>query len=326
VALVRATVPRAPRSAWALAAAVGAVVDADAVSAFFGSSAFLAWHRTYTHSLLATALLAALLSVAYRRFGAKSLQDRFPRATVFVTILLVLWLHLAMDACQSEGVALFWPFSSQRIATDWLPNIDPWILGLLLAAILLPGLFRLVSEEIGARDKKPRGQAGAIFALATILLYVGVRATLHSNAIAMLEAHTYRGQLSRRAGAFPEAASLLTWHGIVETERAVHQMPVHAGPNESFNPEGGVSLFKPEPSPALEAARNTEAAKKFLRVARFPKATIEKTETGYQVELRDLRYAAAGETQREIAVVVELDPAGKVINQELIWARDTRRR
>jgi hypothetical protein len=86
-----------------------------------------------------------------------------------------------------------------------------------------------------------------------------------------------------------------------------------------------VVLFKPELSPALEQARQSDAAKKFLAIARFPKASIEKTQEGYEVQFRDLRYVATGETQHELAVRVETDHAGKVRDDELVWARELRR-
>jgi len=230
-----------------------------------------------------------------------------------------------MDACQSDGVALLWPFRDERIAADWLPGLDPWILVILIAAMALPELLHLVSSEIGAKEKRPRGQRGAIIGLAFVLVYVGARATLHSNAVAMLQARTYRSETPRRVGAFPESVSLLTWQGIVETESALHEIAVDVTVGGSFNPESGVNLYKPEPSSLLEAARNTAAAKAFLRVARFPKAAVQTTAAGYVVELRDLRYAAARETQHEIAVVVELDPGGKITSESFVWARDLHR-
>jgi hypothetical protein len=44
------------------------------------------------------------------------------------------------------------------------------------------------------------------------------------------------------------------------------------------------------------------------------------------VQIRDLRYAAAGEVKREPMVTVDLDPAGKIISAEIVWAnRETPR-
>jgi hypothetical protein len=190
----------------------------------------------------------------------------------------------------------------------------------------LPELLRLVSAEIGAKDRKPRGQIGAIIALFLVVLYVGARATLHSNAVGALESVTYRGELPRRVAAYPGPISLFTWSGVVETESTLHEIAVHVTSGALVNPDTGVMIHKPEVLPLLDTARRAPSAAAFLRVARFPKATIEKTETGFRIDLRDLRYAAAGESEREFLAIVELNPAGVIVNHELVWAREWRNR
>jgi membrane-bound metal-dependent hydrolase YbcI (DUF457 family) len=325
-ALTRAAFPRAPRSVLPIALAAGVIADLDEISAVFGPAAYLNWYRTYTHSLLTAILLAVLLALSYRFLAPQHLQSRFSSTAIFALTLLVQCLHLLLDVCQPDGVLVFWPFSAARIAKDWLTFVDPLILAALVAAILLPELFHLVSDEIGARDKKPRGKVGAIIALTVIALYIGARAILHSNAVAALDSRTYHGELPRRVAAFPVSTSPFTWNSILETESALHEITVSVAQSSSFNPDAGVTIHKPEASPVLDAARNDPLAIAFLKVARFPKARIEKTETGYQVELQDLRYAVAGESKREIAALFELNPAGKITHRELIWARDLRRR
>jgi hypothetical protein len=57
-----------------------------------------------------------------------------------------------------------------------------------------------------------------------------------------------------------------------------------------------------------------------MPVARFPKATIQKIDAGSEVQIRDLRYAAAGEVKREPMVSVDFDPSGKIISAEIVWA------
>jgi len=321
-ALRRAAFPRAPRSVLPIALAAGVIADLDEISAVFGPAAYLNWHRTYTHSLLTAILLAVLLALSYRFFAPQDLRSRFSSIAIFALTLLAQCLHLLLDLCQPDGVLLFWPFSAARIAKDWLTFVDPVILAVLVAAISLPELFHLVSDEIGARDKRPRGKVGAIIALTVIALYIGARATLHSNAVAILDSRTYHGELPRRVAAFPISTSPFAWNSILETESALHEITVSVAQSSSFNPDAGVTIHKPEASPILDAARNDPLAIAFLSVARFPKATIEKTETGYQVELRDLRYSVTGESRREIAALFELNAAGKIVDQKLMWARD----
>jgi len=333
----------------------GCLADVDWISQHSSASAFLTWHRTYTHSILGAFLISAILSAmliailygvgievwggmfiprgTLRKDQEISGDPRAMRSLVWHTLLVAGFvaplcaalLHIAMDACQSDGVSLSWPFSAKRFAADWLPGIDPWILTILIAAVALPELLHLVSSEIGAKAKKPRGQTGAIVGLALVVVYVGVRATLHANALALMESRTFHGETPRRASAFPETLSPLTWRGIVETEGALNEIEVNAASSDTFDPESSLRLFKPEPSPALDAARNTLVAKRFLAIAQIPKASLEKIESGYVVILRDLRYAGADETQHEIAALIHLDFNNRVTSEELVWARDLHR-
>ena len=318
--LARAIVPKAPRISWAVAIFAGAIADLDSLSAYFGPSAYFAWHRTFLHSIFISVLIAAAISLLYRALAPKPAQERFTFRAAFLIALLAQGLHLAMDACQWQGIELFWPFSARRVSADWLASVDPWILAVLVAAIAIPELLNLVSAEIGSRNKKPRGRTAGVLAFAAVFVYVATRATLHSNVVAALNDRTYAGESPRRVGAFPETTSPFVWHGLVDTDRDLHQLTVNVGPGASFDPESSINLFKPDSTPMLDAARNTAAAKQFLATARFPKATVQRTAKGYEVQFRDLQNAAAGETQPEIVAVVVLDDLTKVLSDELRWA------
>jgi membrane-bound metal-dependent hydrolase YbcI (DUF457 family) len=325
VSLAKIAMPRAPRFAWIAVILAGTAPDLDGLSVLAGPATYLRWHHTYTHSLAAAVLICIIATAVYvvqKPNGHASITTS--AAKIVSSLFAVTLIHIALDACQSDGITILWPFTSRRFAADLLAHIDPWIIAILVSAILLPELLRLVSAEIGSKDKSPRGRFGAASGLLFILVYIGVRATLHSNVIAAVEARSYRGESPRRVAAFPEAVSPLSWHAIVETDRALHELTVNEMPGPSFDPEASIVLFKPEPSPILEAARQSPAAKTFLSVARFPKASIEKTLEGYQVQLRDLRYAGLADTKHEIAVLVETDPVGNLRRADLVWASDLR--
>ena len=163
---------------------------------------------------------------------------------------------------------------------------------------------------------------GAIVGFILVILYVGGRADFHANVLATIEGRSYRDESPRRAAAYPESVSLFTWHAIVETDRALHEFTVEAAPGASFDPDDGTTLFKPESSTILERAQNAEAARKFLGISSFPKASVEKTPEGYQVQIRDLRYALSGEIRHEVVALVHTDSTGKVLEGELLWARN----
>jgi membrane-bound metal-dependent hydrolase YbcI (DUF457 family) len=310
-----------PRASWAtLIAAIlaGSAANLDNISAGVGPSAFLNWHRTATHSVLGTLVLTIVFAI-----GAALATRRQSKPDTFRTILLALLaactLHVAMDMTQNESVELLWPFRARRYSADWVAHFDLWILVILLAGALLPQLLALVTEEIGAKSKAPRGRIGAGIALLAVLGYIGARSVLHGNAFAMMEARTYRGELPRRVAAFAESDSPFHWRGLVETERAFYELDLSVAPGSSFNPDSGVVSYKPQSSAPLDAARTTESVRRFLEVAKFPKASVEKTNTGYRVQLRDLAEQREAHFSPHVVAIVETDANAKVLSDELAW-------
>jgi membrane-bound metal-dependent hydrolase YbcI (DUF457 family) len=316
--LKRAAFPRAPRNVTIAMLLAGTIADLDSLSAYFGPSAFLTFARTYLHSLLAALLLALLLAVFFQ-FPKRPIETQIPFSIIFVPAFSAALLHLLMDLCQSTGVELLWPLSTRRFSLDLLAHLDLWILGILLAGILLPLLSGLVTEEIGAKSKGPKGRVGASFALATLVLYSGARAVLHSGALTVLESRTYHGEPPRRTAAFAESTSPFRWHGIVETESALHEVDVEVGPGASFDPETAITSYKPEPSQALDAALNTPIARRFLQAARFPKASVEKTPQGFHIIVHTFPYTRDASSGPRVEVLIDTDPTGKLLSEELAW-------
>ncbi len=324
-ALKRAAFPRVTRSVTLAIVVAGTIADLDSFSSYFGPSAYLTFYRASCHSFLAALLFSLLVTLPFFLFKQKSAENQTPRATIFIAALVAALLHLFFDVLQSAGVELFWPFSARRFAMDGLPPLDLWALAILLAGILLPLLSGLVTEEIGARSKGPRGRPGASLALSALILYLGVRFIGHGSAIAALESRTYRGELPRKVAAFAESSSPFRWHGIVETERALHDVEVPVGPSADFDPSAAITTYKPEPSPALDAARNSAVARRFLQVARFPKATVEQTPEGFHVILRAFPYTRDSGAGLRVQAVIDTDPSGKVLSEDLAWLPSSRK-
>lgn len=320
--VTRAVFPRASRATLLAAVFAGVAADLDQLSAYAGPSAFLAWHRTATHSIVGTLVIAAaflvVVSLAVRRKPGPNPGIDALR-TVFLAILAACSLHVAMDLTQNESVQVLWPFRGQRYSADWVAHFDLWILLIFLAGALLPQLLALVTEEIGAKSKAPRGRAGAIVALLAVFIYTGARFVLHGNAVAMMEARTYRAELPRRVAAFAESDSPLHWRGIVETDRALNDLNLNLAGGSSFNPDAAVVYYKPESSAPLDAARTTESVRRFLAAAKFPKATVEKIDVGYRVQLRDLAQQQQARSGPRVIAIVDTDANAKVLSDELAW-------
>jgi membrane-bound metal-dependent hydrolase YbcI (DUF457 family) len=298
----------------------GTFADIDWFSAWFGPAAYFAARRTFTHSIPGTILVVAL-AVLFTRYISRKDQPE-PLLPLLLPLTIAAGLHVVLDLLQSEGVASLWPFSPKRYAADCLPSFDLWIFALLLAGLFIPELFRLVSYEIGAKDKRPRGRNGALIALALIALYIGARAILHANSAAALDPHSYKGESARSVAAYPDSLSVFTWHGVVETQSYLCQVPVPAGLGKSFDPEFADCLHKPEPSPELDAAQKTKVAQAYINAMPFPRATVSKTPDGSEILLRSMRDAAENQTRHRLAARILVGPQLKIPTQELIWLSD----
>jgi inner membrane protein len=319
VALARAGLEKTTRMATPMLVTAGLAADLDWVSRLGGARSFLHGHRTGTHSLVATAAIALATAGVFSWTGRKH-----PTAPVrFWPALAVSALgaagHLALDLPNSYGVKLLWPFREKWYAWDLVNPIDPWILILLLLGLLLPGLFRLISEEIGAKPKRRAPKRGAIVALILLVLYIGARWALHDRALEVLHSRVYHGATPLVVGAFPSGTTPLIWYGVVETDNALEEIEVPLGPSGRFDPDLGRTDFKPDPSPALEAARKSQVGQDFLQFARFPKASVERTDDGYRIELRDLRFAWPFPGDG-FSAVIELNRQFQVVNEELRYS------
>ena len=298
----------------------GTLADIDLVTAFFGPATYLAGHRTFTHSIPGAIAIMAVACVFTRYLSGKEQPE--PWAVVLFAPACAAVLHLLLDLGQSEGVALLWPLRQTRFATDWLPTVDPWLLALLLAGILVPELFLLVTSEIGAKSKSPRGRNGAAVAFLLILIYISARAILHSSTTALLEPRTYHGESARKVGSFPSALSLITWHGIVETESLTCFLEVPTGSAKNFDPEAADCMHKPESSRELDAAQKTTIAQEYLKIARFPRASVAKTQDGFEVILRSMVDQAQDETRHRVAAAISLTAQYAVTGQTFVWLND----
>ncbi|HUN62712.1 MAG TPA: metal-dependent hydrolase [Candidatus Sulfotelmatobacter sp.] len=297
----------------------GTLADVDLLSALFGPSAYFAARRTYTHSLLGT-VVVILLAILFTR--ALERKNPVRLASLFWPMLLAAGAHVLLDSLQCEGVMLLWPFRSTRFGANWLPSVDLWVVVLLLGGILVPELFRLVSSEIGAKNKAPRGRNGAVVVLVLLTFYIAGRAVLHASSNGLLGARSYQGESARLVGSYPDSFSVLTWHGVVETTSLLCQVDVPVGPGRAFDPESADCLHKPEASPELDAVQKTDLARKYVSAVPFPRAVVEKTQDGYEIVIRSMRDIVEGETYHRLAARFQVNADFSVSSEELVWTNE----
>lgn len=327
LALANAGLNRKTRFA-TLALLVGSnLPDVDLLSRIGGSASYLKYHRGITHSILGATVLAALLAVSIHYVGRRAVPPRKPGLPLDARWLFAIcWIalegHVLMDFTNSYGIRPFLPFNSRWYGWDIMFIFDPLLWVVLVAGLAVPALFRLISEEVGAR--KPGFRRGAIVSLCFLALLWGLRDLAHRRVLRQLDSHTYGEENPRRLGAFPSPANPFAWIGVVETDSAYHVLPANAL-DEDVDVEDTRVFYKPPSSPALEAAKKTPTAIIFLDFARFPWAHVEESEQGFDVALRDLRFYSPDSRRPGFVAQVELDKDLHVLSQSFSFRGRTRR-
>jgi inner membrane protein len=316
LALGRAGLSHVTRRAVPMILISGTAADLDLTSYVAGPSGFLALHRTASHSLLGAAAIAAGVAAGFSLLSRRQASQSVRLVSTLAVCAAGAGLHLLLDLTNSYGVMLLWPFSSRWFAWDYAESVDPGLLLILLAGLLVPVLLRLITEEIGARATRRPGQRGAVVALVLAALYIGGRALLHDRAVSLLNSHIYGQEEPIRVGAFPSFSPLM-WRGLVETETALYQVEVPLSPGGRFDPRAARGQFKPENSQALESATGSDAARAFLAFARFPLARVDVADEGFQVQIRDLRFATLPPSPTAFVAVIELNVRGEVTSSAL---------
>jgi inner membrane protein len=317
IALGRAGLNKITRAATPILLVSGLIADVDWVTRFGGAAAFLRGHRTLTHSLVGTVAIVAAVAAASWFTGRKYPKFAIRLLPALVISTIGAGAHLVLDMLNGYGVKLLWPFSPKWYAWDLADSVDSWILFFLLVGLFIPELFRLVLEEIGSKPKRHGRQRGAIFGLVFVALVIAGRAFAHQRAIALLDSRDYRGQTPLLVAAFPRPSNPLLWSGVVETDNAVINLEVPLGPGREFDPDLGDVHFKPETSTTLKDAVNSPSAIEFLNFARFPLASVQPKGDGFQVRLRDMRFASELAGRRGIIAVIDLNAQSLVIGDHV---------
>lgn len=328
LALARGGQKYLPRFGTAMVVVSGVAADLDYASYFGGPAAFLRFHRSALHSLPASAFMACVIAGAFcildRKASSRSAQAaafpplRFLPALAACAIGII--GHTLLDITTSDGLQLFWPFRERWFAWDIAPNLDPWLLLLVVAGLFLPHVMSLVSEEIGERKKSARGLRAAIITLLLMTSYLLVRANLHSRAVDLLISHEYHGRVPLSAGALPSASEPFQWRGVVVTDDTIEEITVRLAGSARFDPDRSIAHFKPVESAALDSGQQSRAAQEFLKYAQFPIASVGRLEDGYRFELHDLRFAADNRSPENIFVRVDFNSSLQAVREQYLFA------
>jgi inner membrane protein len=310
--------------------------DCDVLWELKGRIQALQYHRGITHSFVGVPFMAAAtLGFVYLlyRFWLRHSKPRpgYPPVRwkyLYWLALLAALSHVLLDYTTAYGIRLFEPFDYRWYSWDIIFIFEPLMFGALVLGLVVPSLFGLVNQEIGARNKGPGGRGGAILALVCVLVIWGYRDFQHRRALNAMSALTYNGEAATKIAAYPYMINPFHWYGVLETRDFFQTFGVDSG-TPKVDPEGRVRIFyKPEETPVTLAAKQAYFGRVYLDWAVFPLAESERVQnefhSGYAVEFQDLRYAYPGRTV--LGGFVLLDPSLHVVAQAMnnkrpVWLR-----
>jgi inner membrane protein len=326
----RAGLNRKTGLATALLVVSAEISDVDVLWNIQGPISGLQHHRGWTHSFVGVPAMAALALLVIwgwnrlfhpRRLGPDPAAGRRPRLPVRWGWLFALGCvgalsHILLDYTTSYGIRFLEPFSYRWFAWDTVSIVEPAILIALILGLALPSLFTLVREEIGARQPRFHGQAGAIVALVVVVLIWGVRDYEHRRAVAELGARLYHQAEPRRVSAYPYMWNPFVWHGVVETQDFFETMNVNTRSGEVDPEDRGRTFYKPEQTPVLRAAKESHFGRVYLDWAAYPYTEQEPVENDYRVRFYDLRYRYPNTRRLPLSGAVVLDKNLRVIEMQ----------
>jgi len=226
--------------------------------------------------------------------------------------------HILLDYVTAYGVRPFEPFSFQWYSWDVVSIIEPLWLIMMAAALVLPFLFGLVSEEVGERKRGPKGRGWAIAALIFMLALWGYRDIQHRRALAALNSVLYHGESAQSVAAYPCMIDPFSWHAVVNTPEFYRTVEVNTRSGEMDDSDNGHTYYKPEETPITLAAKKTRLGQVYLDWAAYPMIeTLPEPDGGWEVRFYDLRYAYPGRSSTVLGGYVLLDKDLRVLEQRM---------
>ena len=318
--------------------------DIDVLTRFKGSIEAFTHHRGITHTFAGVPFIAAL-TIAFvwiiHRIQMRSPEKAAARVErlrkrgyptqarwgfLYLCALIAGFSHILLDYTNNYGVRPFEPFGYRWYSWDIVAIFEPLLYLVLIGGLVLPSLFGLVNEEIGAKTRGPRGQVAAILALVGVIAVWGVRDYQHRKAVAALSARVYQGEDPIRASAFPYPLTPFTWYGVVETHDFFAQMQVDSLTPE-VDPHDSMQIrYKPEETPASLAAKSSRLGRVYLDWAKYPLVEVEHLsppQSGYIARFQNLAFMYPNSPRHVLTASVQLDEKLDVIDE---WFGDIVRR
>jgi inner membrane protein len=258
-----------------LAATLAAeAADLDVLWGLRGPVEELKHHRGITHTLIGAPVVAAVIvgAVALLHFARKRHPGDQPIqwAWLYVTALIAALSHILLDWTNNYGVRPFFPFNPRWYSGDIVFIAEPILWALFALALILPLIFGVTDREIGARRQRFRGRGWAIFALSGMVALWGWRWFEQAQARTLLGHTQVVTAPVVRVALEPYPINPWRWHAILETPAYYRTAEVNTLTGTVESDSNADILYKPEWTPAIEAAKHTPLGLVYLDWSTWP--------------------------------------------------------
>jgi inner membrane protein len=259
--------------------------DIDVLWSFGGPVEELKHHRGITHTFIGAPVVAAatvgliwlfdrwLTARRLRKANALAQDAKAPPRLapqkihwgwLYLTALLSALSHLLLDWTNTYGLRPFYPFNPRWYSGGFVFIVEPVLWLLLGSALVIPALLGLVGGEIGVRREPFRGRGWAIFALTGLLLFWGWRWAEQGRARMLVENAQVATAPVKRMMLSPYPITPFRWHAILETDAFFQTAEVNTLTGEVVSDPLRDVIFKPNVTPAVEAAKRTFLGQVYL--------------------------------------------------------------
>jgi len=267
--------------------------DLDVLYGVGGPVAGFAHHRGWTHTLIATPIVAAAtIAVVWALSRIWRRQTKVP--IHWGRLFLLGWLaalsHIALDWTNNYGVRPFWPFSPKWYEGDLVFILEPVMLIALALAMIVPWLLGLADREIGAKRVTFMGQKWAWFALAVTCVMWGVRAVEHQQALTLMSQRDWEAGEPKRLALSPLPITPFVWHGLVDAGDKYQTAHVDSWTGQIHTDPRSDIFYKEPVTPAVRAAEASWLGRVYMDWSSWPLVRAEQPEP----DSEDESYARAG--------------------------------
>jgi inner membrane protein len=274
--------------------------DLDTLWSFKGPVAAFEHHRGWTHTLLGIpfeALVVTGFVWLIHRWRLKRKPDLVTTAPVswlrlYLFSIVAFLSHILLDWTNNYGVRPFFPFDPHWYAGSFVFIFEPLLFLLLLAALVTPALFGLISSEIGARKPAFRGRSWAIAALTGTIALWGLRYIERNKAIDLARSAEDDPSKIQRATADPYPFNPFRWQTIVDTPLLYRLSTVNTLTGEVVSSPQTDIYYKPSSTLAVLEAKRSWLGHVYLDWSQYPLVNEAGTDRSglTAVTFRDLRF------------------------------------